>query len=411
MNMRGVFLCALLVTVATSVAAAEVEHELTGSVGTHDSVCKLSIDFLENWSYLDLRWGLDLNLRPTDGVRVDDRWQIRALLWDRIDFIVNHNLDHYTTSDRFRLINKNNYSEETYSVGVYTDQMHLGFLKNVPLKNLDSVDALFCSSELHLRNLLVKTLQLRFAGRKESGVAHVIEGIASWGYWKLGAALGSQTNGAGVDSQGSVLELKREGRGFETELVLHKIDPGFLSPLAKSNKYTPNRVGWQFKTTVPLAGLDVGFNIRRQTNLDRTRKYPQRSWEFSSVEKNTSLEWRLEPNPAFILRYSKGDNQVRVDPLNYSFRYDTKLSAASCSMRFDGERMIARLEIRFENLLDWRAIGKYDFLTARSHYSVMVRYGDDGKYLQIDIGEYDRGSMTSGFSNPFSFCITWGWKF
>lgn len=411
MYRRGFFLITLLFLFTQNGLSAELDFELTGSVGTEEASHNLNIGLEKKLANLELSWGIDLAWRTNSDFTTPTRWQIKTLFSGPIQLVATHNQDHYTSPDLFRLINKNNYYETSYFLALYTEQLQMGFLRSVPLKNIDIVDAIFLASELQLGSALLETMQLKYAGLKESGTACVLGAKFEVGNWHSEAALGLQTDSAGTESAGYVFELTRNSPCIQTEFSWQKTDPSFLSPLAKSNKYTPNRLGWQLKASSSVQELDFEFNLRRHTNLEKTRTYPQLALKIKSKLKNTSLEWRLEPTQAFILRYAEGDHLFQLDALNSILRYDTKFADVIWGFRFDATRIIARLEAKLENTLEWRLIGKYDFLGSRSHYSILACFRHENKHLQLEIGQYDRGNMAAGFNNAFSFRISWGWKF
>lgn len=412
MYMRGVF-CVLFVVliVDLSASAVAVDWELTGTLEPDGQAHTLSANLVQKISDLDLEFGADLCIHSSSHFKLNTEWELQAPVWSKITLMANHNREHVTSPDRFRLINKNNYSEQTYFFGLETDQLQTGFLRDIPLKNLDLVDALYLASEFDLGLAKLKTLQLKYAGRCESGSAQVLEGEAQFGPWKSGLALGYQLDSAGQGSEGVVLDLKYEKNQHSANFTWQKIESGFLSPLARSNRCTPNRVGWHVQMNVPIQDLDLDFNLRRQTNLEKTREYPQLSFTLDNKSKHTSVKWRLEPTPAFVIRYAREDTLWQVDALNLTLRYDGKFSGASWSIRFHGARSIGRIELRLDYSLKWRLIGKYDFLQQRAHYSCLVRRDWKQGYIQLEIGDYDGGNITSGFNNPFSFCLSWGWKF
>ncbi len=412
MYMRGVFFALFWVLIlSTSVQGVNLNGEFSGKVSTEGVMHAMTLESQKDLARGELELGLDSQWSPGHFLRTHTKWQLKTIVWPLLQFTLSHNVDHYTSSDIFRIINKNNYTEESHFLGLETKQLKLGYLRKVPLRNRDVVDAVFAESVLELGPISLTALGHRFAGTTESGSGQVIQGESRLGSLDAIAAVGWQSNSKGEEHQGLVFELNKNGPGWNGNFVLQRVDPGFLSVLAKTNRYTPNRRGWQLQISVPQSGLDLGFNMRQLTNADRTREYHQLSFELSVKDKNVGLKWRIQPTSAFVIQHTGRDTLFQLDPLNLTLRTDLKLGETSWSFRFDGARLIARLECKFTGSLEWRLIGKHDFLEWRSHYSLLVRGNAKNGHFQIDLGEYDRGNMASSFGKSTSFGISWGWKF
>ncbi|MCK9525667.1 MAG: hypothetical protein M0R49_07035, partial [Limnochordia bacterium] len=357
----------------------------------------------------ELAWGLDahFDLQQLFRPQIETRWKLVFPLLANLRAVLNHNQDHFTSGEIFRLINKNQYTADSYSAILQSPQVNLGILRQVPFKSRDVVDALFVESVLELGNLSLRGLQLQYAGRSEAGSARILQAGGKLGNLAVEAATGWQVDFRGEESRARVLELRGDALGFSGNLVLQQIDPGFLSLLAKTNQYTPNRRGWELDLSTEYGQINLSLNLRRHTNMDATRDYRQLVWKLAAKDKPTSLEWRIQPTPAVMMRYALGDTLLQFDPLNSTLRTDFAMGEVTISIRLHALRQIGRLECKFGETLRWRLIGKYDFLEHRTHYSVLIEHD----HLKLEIGQYDRGNMTSGFNNPSSFCISWGWKF
>ena len=412
MYMRGVFLMLFVIVTATVTGGAvEVSGEITGSYGTAGVTHIFAVEAQQKSSRLDLQWALDIEYSLDQGSTAHSRWELQTSLMRDVQLALIHNRDHYTSSDVFRLINKNNYSPESYFIGVRSSQINLGLLRKVPLKNVDVVDAVFCESVLEVGPLAMRGTQLRFAGLSESGWAGVLQAHVKLGAWEAVTGIGWQTDSKGAESQGRVFGIKGSGPGFRGNLQWQRIDPIFQSPLAKTNTYTPNRQGWQLELTSIFHRLELGLNVRRHSNLDQSREYNQLSWKLNAKDEDISLEWRMQPTPAFILRYIRGDLLLQADFINSSLRLDKKINDVDWSLRLDGVRLIGRLECKLTGKLQWRVIGKYDFLRHRAHHSLLVQHRAKNGNFKLEIGQYDRGNISAGFGNSPSFCISWGWEF
>jgi len=407
--MRGVFFVLFCLLVAPKVHAIHYTGELSTKVGTTGTSSSLNLDFGGGKGRYAYQWGLDadLDFLPSLQGRISTRWELALSITDNLKLIGNHNQDHFTSGDIFRLINKNQYIPESYWAGLQSPQLSLGYLRQVPFKSRDVVDALFLESRLDLGHLAVRGLQIRYAGQRESGSAAVLQAEGKLGGFQVEGATAWQVDLAGRESYARVLQIRGSAWGVNGRLCLKRVEPGFLSLLAKTNQFTPNRQGWELELSTELCMTELGVNLRRQTNLEGSREYPKLAWKLGMKEKQTSIEWRVQPTPALVMRYSSGDTLFQLDPLNATFRTDWKMGDAKISLRVDALRQIGRAELRFGEAIRWRLIGKYDFLADRSHYSCLVAY----RNLQLEVGEYDRGNMSSGFNDPFSYCISWVWEF
>ena len=409
MYMRGVFFVLFCLLLTSNVQAFEYAGELTAMMGTMGVSSALSLDLAGNLAGYDYLWGLDLDFDHLKSPlpNVATRWKYAGSILANLQINLNHNQEHFTSGGLFRLINKNQYTAESYSVTLQSPQLSLGLLRQVPFKSRDVVDALFLESTLEVGNVSIYGLQLKYAGTRESGSAGVLQAGGKLGSFDVEAAAGWQVDLAGKESQARVFEFEGGVLGFSGRLNLQRIDPGFLSLLAKTNRYTPNRQGWELELSREYPAMEIGLNVRRHTNLDRSRNYHKLAWNVDLKDKNTSLEWRVQPTPALRMRYSLGDTLFQLDPLNATLRTDFKVYGATISLRVDALRQIGRIEYRSGETLQCRLIGKYDFLKDRFHYSCLIKHN----HLQLEIGEYDRGSLSSGFDNFTSFCISWAWRF
>lgn len=415
MYMRGVFFAVFLALLSCT-AGAQAVH-IGGELATSLADTGLSVDFAigleKNLSWGSFQGGLrsEIRLFPSWQRETSPWWEASFRLLDHAQLVLCINSDHFTSSDIFRLINKNNYTAESGAMLLLTDQLKMGMLRQVPLKSRDVVDSVFAESVFHLGSISLSGLQMRYAGFSESGSAGSVQAAGRFGSTEVTAAKGWQIDGKGEESQGSVLELTSKGSGFTGSLVMQSIDPNFQSLLAKTNRYTPNRQGWQLQLAKELGEVELSFNVRRHTNREGSRDYNQLSWKIEAKDRHTSLEWRIQPTEAFIMRYAPDGSLFQFDPLNGTLRMDWQLGGGQWSLRLDALRWITRLEYKFKGSLEWRIIAKQDFSLHRSHYSVLIRHSGERSHLQLEIGEYDRGNLGSGFNQAPGFCISWGWKF
>jgi hypothetical protein len=414
--MRGVFFVLFLLLICPScIQAVHVGGELTATVGTDGAQTLVVLDVSKEFlGSSEVNWGFDLitELPRLGQTTITRRLDAQVSITSGIRLHLNRNQDHVTTWDTFRTISKNNYTEASSFVGLQSEQFRVGYLQKVPLRNRDVVDVIFAESNLDLGAFSLVGMQMRYAGSWESGTSDVLQFEGRLGTLEVLGAKGWQTDFRGEESQALVLELRNQGPRYKGSLLLQRIEPGFLSLLAKTNRYTPDRQGWQLELVAEHELVKITCKAMRQKNLDGTRAYRQLSFKLHTKDKHTSLEWRIEPTPAFLLGYEQGDTRLQLDPFNNTLRADLMIGGLFISGRLDAQRSIARLECRFERVHAWRFIAKRDFLRDLSHHSLLMEHGGStGPHFQLEIGQYDRGNMSSGFDHPTTVRISWGWKF
>lgn len=408
MSMRGVFFVLfLLIACSSPTDAWQVGGELVGLYGTAGIDHGLSLTAEKKWSFLTVQGGWEgewVNLTP--GLTHSLNWQV-----DLGPLVFSGNRAHHTSGDLFRLVHKDNFQVGSTALLFLSDGVQLGLLRRVPLKNLDHVDAWFCASTLELGPFSLQGMELQFSGYKEAGEAQVLQLQGEIENWGILAGLGWQTNSSGIESQAKVGEIRKKSGFLEGTASWQWVEPGFMSPLAKTNKYTPDRQGWKLETTANFSKFQLSFNRRRHVNVAGTKDYNQLSWLVGSLDEKVSVQWRLEPTEAFIIS-AKGEGvEAQFDCWNGTLRWDWQFKSGLSSLRWDLQRRIVRFEFKHKGILDWRAIAKYDFLQYRHHYFLSTSYKAKTTELRLELGSYDRGNLMAGFNNPPSLSISWGWKF
>lgn len=413
MSMRGVFVVLFSLLFLTSVGEAlHVRGELQGFLGTEGVGQEMSLNATGKWPLGDVEggWQGQWATSPQDtNYSVD--WKVQLGSKEKLQLIFIGNRPHYSSEDLFRLVHKDNFGQASTALLVLTDGVQLGLLRRVPLKTLDQVDAWFCQSTLDVGPLRVRGVQLHFSGFREAGEARVIHLESAWWNWNILAGMGWQIDSGGVESQGKVLEIQKKGGLWEGRLAWQTIEPQFWSLLAKTNKYTPDRQGWQVESACKFGNLEIKFNRRQHSNLTGSREYNQLSWSLATQDAGPSVEWRLEPTKAFIMSSSGQGLEAQFDVWNGTLRCDWQQDQFNYGFRCDLQRRIVRVELRYQVGVEWRMIAKYDLLQRRKHYSLLVRHRTKTTELNFELGGYDRGNLLAGFNNPPSFRISWGWKF
>src|SRR5690554_1451007 len=175
--MRGVFFVvfAILLSCAASAQAVQVGGELETTLSSTEAGVSLSIDIESQLSRCLIRGGLQAEAKmvPAWQGRVEPWWELSLPVSEHVLVIAGQNREHFTSSDVFRLINKNNYTAETTVALLYTEQVKAGLLRNVPLRGRDLVDAVFVESVLDIGKVSLSSLQMRYAGSAEGGTAQL----------------------------------------------------------------------------------------------------------------------------------------------------------------------------------------------------------------------------------------------
>ena len=136
----------------------------------------------------------------------------------------------------------------------------------------------------------------------------------------------------GVEHRGRVVEVSHESPHFQGSFTWQSVDPGFRSILAKTNRYQPNRRGWQLDLALPLGQGEVGVAMEashqsrgyagvQQVGLD------SKVWR--TVQGGVALPAYQIPDPAPYGRRSLW----QFDAVNYVLRHDRELGSGSWSVR------------------------------------------------------------------------------
>jgi hypothetical protein len=407
--MRGAFFVLFCLAATAAASAAGLGGEVSGFLSPDGFAQSFYLSFDHQLDSTDLRLGVVGEYGSEGAFQLSPRWQLE--LGDLGPFLLRagRDVDHYTSSDLFRLISKNNRSPASSFLTLESPQASFGFLQAVPLRSGDPVSALFAEALLEAGPLGFRGLHLQFAGGGQGGTAAVLQAEAALGPWAAAAAAGWVQEGT-LASRGTVVVLERSGSGLQGSFTWQSIEPGFASLLAKSNRYPPGRRGWELELKLPLGALEGEVDLRRQGNLAGTRSYNRLAFTCRAGE-NFSVQWRLEPTRALVLRYSGEGLLWQVDAVNLVVRHDRETEAGSWSWRADAKRRIARLEVQLDRTLKWRLVAKYDFLLHRAHTYLRVRWERAKQYVQLELGEYDGGNLTASFGQPAQLKLSWGWQF
>ncbi len=406
MYMRGVFLIPFYLLIC-AVAGASWSGELVGSAGPEGG----QWSFYLAWERQDGPVQLSLGAQVEAGekvMRLSPRWQLGAVLGP-FALRAGQNVDHLTTGDLFRLVNKEQHGPETSFVLLEGEQLKLGLLRRIPLRGGDLGQLAFAESKVEAGPFSFSGLRLHFVEAQGPGWAAVFQAGAVKGNLQAVAASGV-LNRHGSVQRGRVVELEKTGDGARGRLRWQWIEPGFVSLAAKSNRYTPNRTGWQLELALPVGPWEAGLELRKHTDLGGTRQYNRLAFTLQAGETWT-WEWRLAPTRAFLVRREEEAGFWQVDLINGVLRRDWERGRERWSLRADIPRRIGRLEVQLNKEQHWRVVFKYDFLRHLAHCYLRIRWGKANGHVQLEVGRYDGGNLTAAFGQPLSLRLSWTWEF
>ncbi len=406
--MRGVFFILLFSLGLNFVAeAVEISGSYQGRLDRHAIERELVFAAAHKGAHLDAQGGGSF-LFEAGGVSFKPHWQVRVSDENGLSLYWTKNKAHHTSQDLFRVLHKDNLGPATTALILAADQVRLGMLGSVPLRTGELADLWFCENYVRAGPLVLRGMQLHHRG-PVVGRSASLEALLDLGTFR--AVLGQGWQQRQDLSRASIAEIGvGAGRSF-LNFFWQRVEAGFVSLAAKSNKYTPDRRGWRVEAGTDFGGVRLSFNLRRHSNLAQTRTYDQFSLKCVSLGEDASVELRLQPTRALILRRVAEACSIQLDVLNGTARYDGQRGMIAYGLRFDGPNGIGRLEIKFERGLQGRIIAKYDWLKKRLYYSLMLRRNAARGHVQLELGEYDRGNMGAGFSTSPALGISWQCKF
>lgn len=411
MRRHGVFYVLFLLLLWTCTGeAGELSIVSSGSAGTEGINHLFSLQG-EDFSFFDFELGLETQFDSSGEYSYNPNYYLISSVGENYKLIAGKNFEHITSNDSFRLIKSDNFQTQTRFYSISGPWAQMWFFRNLPFKTVDHVDAWMIQGNVEIDPFLLRATELKYVGYEESGSSRVLEVEATSNLGSGSTAIGWQEDTNGEISLGFLTKITHKHKNVHGSLEWRKIESGFQSLFSENNKHASNRQGYHINENVTVGDLKFSWNFRRHKNMELTRNYNQHSFIVSAKEKYTEMEWRLEPTTAFILRYAKENVMIQVDAWNSTFRYANKYKELECDFRVDAKRRIYRLQLGSGRILNWRLIGKYDFMKKRNHYSVLVAWQLEQADLKLELGKYDRGNMAAGFHNSPSLCVSWNWKF
>lgn len=323
---------------------------------------------------------------------------------------------HLTEPSVFRIVHRNNFTADT---GVFLGNagaITLGAFRKMPIKDRLAGGSIVMG-EGGFGPLELLALYLHYdtgynaALDRLHGRLWVLQGDYSGTWLNSTAAVGFLESDEDRLLQGvSFGNQFVNGRTTYT-LDLMRVEPGFESLFASTNRLTPNRQGWEFGVAHRLDRASFELRYRRHRGVEGGRLYPRFTAKAGFAALNLDVELRLQPTEALVIKWKGNRSSWQFDPIRRTFGSDWKSRGMANRLSADLSHRIFRLQTEFSLLCQWRLVYKRDFLHDRSNFSARARVPLEGGFFQLEWGEYDRGNLRAAFDRPLTWRISWECRF
>lgn len=407
LRIRGVFLILIFLLSSVEVLQAQVSGTVDGFLSREEFRQEWRLDLDQSLGPIQFNMGWE-GVIGTEEHSHAPHWRLFVPIdgWE-LDF--SKNQPHFTSPDAFRLVHKNNFSQETFTATAVYGNMRMGLFQKIPSGNKGTVDAQLIQGRSNLGTVDLLGTVLTY-GTVDRSFVQVWQGEYDHKPWK-GLAVWGVHSTSGEQSYAFLTDTSFANQFVDISASMQYIEPGFTSLFAKTNKYASDRKGVHWKVNVPFKGMGLAVNRRVHSNISGTRNYNQFSVEIQSPTETSSVHWRLEPTQAFIVHFQEEHTHVQIDVVNQTIRLDWGTGELNYRLSSDISKALVRLETKFSLWADWRLIVKRDFINNRNYFSALVRKSTQSGYLQLEWGQYDRGNIYAGFDTLPQLGISWGYKF
>ncbi len=415
MFLREVFFlaCLLLAALVPPTAAGELRY--SGSIAPGGSSEEWQLGFSrsgESWAF------------HSQGVIVQEEGRIKGpvlkwqLSWDQdwASVRAGRGWHAFTEPSVFRIMHGNNVAEETSMLLASLGGSTAGMFSKLPLDNRLAGGA-FILVEHAAPGLEFMGMHLRYDTgyspllERRAGQVAVLQGIHQWRGLTVTGALGRHRPAEGSASHGVFGRASYTFGKSSLNLEALRIEPGFESLFAASNRLTPNRQGFTVAFTHKGEDVSLEFQGRAHWNVEGSRTYPRLGLKGDFKRLGLTADLRVLPTAALIFTGKEGAATWQVDPLRQWLRVDWAGEYAGTRLNFDLPGGIVRLQAAFTFGSDWRLVWKRDFLRNLSHFSARARVALKRGAVQLEWGEYDRGNLRAGFGQKATWRISWEWQF
>ena len=413
MVLREVFfaVCVLLVLVSPGYAGPALV--VTGSVSPHEACeeWRLSVEAAGPWSFaaeaVASRAGHLIN-QPSAA------WQL-GWTGDWISLQAGRGWTHVTDPSVFRLINKNNTAPETEMFVARLGGGTVGVFSRLPLQDR-LAGAVFGLLEQSLGGFNVLGLHINYDTgflnhQRRAGRVAVLQGSRAAEYYTSTFAAGWHWQEGDQLARAWYYAADCRGSATAFQLEALRVDPGFESLFASTNRLTPNRQGWTAALTRQLGPVTLELRGRALWNVEGGRTYPRLEALADFHRLGISTELRLLPTKALIFSWKNENSTWQFDPLRHWLRVDWELGRTTNRFNLDLQGGIARFQTAFTLGSEWRIVYKRDYDRSLTHFSALARLKRKRGFLQLEWGEYDRGNLRAGFDQVPTWRISWECKF
>ena len=146
-----------------------------------------------------------------------------------------------------------------------------------------------------------------------------------------------------------------------------------------------------------FSGVTVGLMRCLLENTAETRMYPRFVLDAHSEKLDCSVELRLQPTRALILKWNGPHSSWQADPIRQTLRVDWVQNKAANRITIDYPYGLVRVQTKFELFGDWLVVYKRDFRRDRVNFFARTRLETGRGFIQLDWGTYDRGNIRAAF--------------
>lgn len=330
MRLREVFFAVCLILLAATPAWAGAELSTAGEAapGGGWEEWRLQLDHSHAF-----RWGA-VSLHGTGVVGREGRlireptasWHIR---WAQPLFsldLIKGSL-HFTDPSVFRLVHRSCVADETSVFMARFRGLTAGWFARMPL-GARLAGGTFLLAEHSLAGLGFVGLRIGYdtgynqALERRAGKATVLQ-LSGGGRGCSGTAAVGWHDGAGGELSralyGSV-SVSRHRASLSLEGV--RVERGFESLFAETNRLTPNRQGVEAVLSCSTDTVDIEVRGRAHWNVEGSRTYHRFEIKADLPQKGVSAELRIMPTRALRLVWDDGAARWQADPVRHQLRVD-----------------------------------------------------------------------------------------
>lgn len=325
-------------------------------------------------------------------------------------------MPHLTEPSVFRILNKNQFRDETTVYAGRFSGLTCGGFSKMPLEE-QTVQGRFAFLEKDLGPLRLLAMNLTYDTGSDwdlvdsCGRFTILQGGAAGRVYETELAMGWQEQGTQSLSRALVWknDLYWPKGSIEAQYIV--IEPGFKSLFASTNRFTPDRKGWEVRLKHEFSGVTVGLMRRLLENTAETRMYPRFVLDAHSEKLDCSVELRLQPTRALILKWNGPHSSWQADPIRQTLRVDWVQNKAANRITIDYPYGLVRVQTKLELFGDWLVVYKRDFRRDRVNFFARTRLETGRGFIQLDWGTYDRGNIRAAFDRDPAWRISWEYRF